>query len=79
MLAIRYDVRPNGHGKLSISMQRVPAGDYETLVDDAPLVAKVIELSTLDRDVRLTTTSLHDEGARWVFAHRLQQHAGEYQ
>jgi hypothetical protein len=27
-------MRPNGHGKLSISMRHVPAGDYEILVGD---------------------------------------------
>jgi len=32
-VAARYDMRPNGHGKLSISMRRVPAEDYEVLVD----------------------------------------------
>jgi hypothetical protein len=32
-VAARYDMRPNGRGKLSISMRRVPAEDYEVLVD----------------------------------------------
>jgi len=31
-VAARYDMRPNGHGKLSISMRHVPAGDYEIIV-----------------------------------------------
>jgi hypothetical protein len=32
-VAARYDMRPNGRGKLSISLRRVPAEDYEVLVD----------------------------------------------
>ena len=36
-VAARYDMRPNGRGKLSISMRHVPAGDYEILVDGAPV------------------------------------------
>lgn len=32
-VAARYDMQPNGRGRLSISMRGVPAGDYEVLVD----------------------------------------------
>jgi len=37
-VAARYDMRPNGRGKLSISMRGVPAGEYEILIDGAPAV-----------------------------------------
>ena len=36
-VAARYDMRPNGHGKLSISMRGVPSEDYEVLVDGVPV------------------------------------------
>jgi len=32
-VAARYDMRPNGRGKLSISLRHVPAEDYEVLID----------------------------------------------
>jgi hypothetical protein len=71
-VAARYDMRPNGHGKLSISMRRVPAGDYEILVDDAP-VATLTPNRAGNAKADFQTRPIRGQGSGKVRPHRKKQ------
>jgi hypothetical protein len=68
-VAARYDMRPNGHGKLSISMRGVPAGDYEILIDGVP-AATLTPNSAGNAKVDFQTRPLRGKGSGKVKPHR---------
>jgi hypothetical protein len=71
-VAARYDMRPNGRGKLSISMRHVPAGDYEILVDGA-LVATLTPNSAGNAKATFRTRLNRGHGSGKVKPHRKKQ------
>ncbi len=68
----RYDMRPNGRGKLSISLRRVPADDYEILVDGAP-VATLTPNPAGNAKVDFRTRPFRGQGSGKVKPHRKKQ------
>jgi hypothetical protein len=76
-VAARYDMRPNGHGKLSISMRRLPAGDYEILVgDDETPVATFTPNRAGNAKIDFQTRPIRGQGSGRVKAHRKKKHLG---
>jgi hypothetical protein len=76
-VAARYDMRPNGHGKLSISMRRVPAGDYEILVgDDETPVATFTPNPAGNAKVDFQTRPIRGQGSGKVKLHRKKKALG---
>jgi len=76
-VAARYDMRPNGHGKLSISMRHLPAGDYEILVgDDENLVATFTPNRAGNAKVDFQTRPIRGQGSGKVKQHRKKKHLG---
>jgi hypothetical protein len=71
-VAARNDMRPNGRGKLSISMRHVPAGDYEILVDGA-LVATLTPNSAGNAKATFRTRLNRGHGSGKVKPHRKKQ------
>lgn len=71
-VAARYDMRPNGHGKLSISMQRVPVDDYEILVDGAR-VATLTPNPAGNAKADFQTRPIRGQGSGKVKPHRKTQ------
>jgi hypothetical protein len=71
-VAARYDMRPNGRGKLSISMRRVPAGDYEVLVDGA-LAATLTPNSGGNAKATFQTRPIRGNGSGKIKPHRKKQ------
>jgi hypothetical protein len=65
-------MRPNGRGKLSISMRHVPAGDYEILVDGAP-VATLTPNSAGNAKATFRTRPNRGHGSGKVKPHRKKQ------
>jgi hypothetical protein len=74
-VAARYDMRPNGHGKLSISMRRVPAGDYEVLVDGAP-AATLTPNSGGNAKATFQTRPIRGNGSGKIRPHSKKQQLG---
>jgi hypothetical protein len=73
-VAARYDMRPNGHGKLSISMKRVPAGDYEILVGDGDTPAATFTPNPAgNAKVDFQTKPIRGKGSGKVKLHRKKQ------
>jgi hypothetical protein len=73
-VAARYDMRPNGHGKLSISMRRVPVDDYEILVgDDETPVATFTPNRAGNAKVDFQTKPIRGQGSGKVKLHRKKQ------
>jgi len=73
-VAARYDMRPNGHGKLSISMRRVPVDDYEILVgDDETPVATFTPNRAGNAKVDFQTKPIRGHGSGKVKLHRKKQ------
>jgi hypothetical protein len=68
----RYDMRPNGHGTLSIDMRRVPANDYELLVDGV-LVAELTPNSAGNAKADFQTKPINGQGAGHAKPHRKKQ------
>jgi hypothetical protein len=76
-VAARYDMRPNGHGKLSISMRHVPAGNYEILVtiDETPTpVASFTPNPAGNAKVDFQTRPIRGHGSGKVKLHRKKKH-----
>ena len=76
-VAARYDMRPNGHGKLSISMRHVPAGNYEILVDidETPTpVASFTPNRAGNAKVDFQTRPIRGQGSGKVKLHRKKKH-----
>ena len=71
-VAARYDMRPNGHGKLSISMRHLPADDYEILVDGTH-VATLTPNRAGNAKVDFQTRPMHGRGSGKVIPHRKKQ------
>jgi hypothetical protein len=71
-VAARYDMRPNGHGKLSISMRRVPAEDYEVLVDGV-LASTLTPNPAGNAKVDFQTKPIRGNGSGKVKPHRKKQ------
>ncbi len=71
-VAARYDMRPNGHGKLSISMRHVPADDYEILVDGTP-VATLTPNRAGNAKVDFQTRPMRGRSSNRVNPHRKKQ------
>jgi hypothetical protein len=71
-VAARYDMRPNGHGKLSISMRRVPAEDYEVFVDGV-LATTLTPNPAGNAKADFQTKPILGNGSRKVKPHRKKQ------
>jgi len=71
-VAARYDMRPNGHGKLSISMRHVPADDYEILVDGTR-VATLTPNPAGNAKADFQTRPMRGHGSGKVKPHRKKQ------
>jgi len=71
-VAARYDMRPNGHGKLSISMRRVPVEDYEVLVDGA-LATTLTPNPAGNAKADFQTKPIRGNGSGKVKPHRKKQ------
>jgi hypothetical protein len=71
-VAARYDMRPNGHGKLSISMRHVPVDDYEILVDDT-LVATLTPNPAGNARADFRTRPIRGQGSGKIKPHRKKQ------
>ena len=71
-VAARYDMRPNGHGKLSISMKNVPVDDYEILVDGTP-IATLTPNPAGNAKADFQTRPLKGKGSGKVKPHRKKQ------
>jgi hypothetical protein len=71
-VAARYDMRPNGHGKLSISMRRVPVDDYEILVDGTP-VATLTPNPAGNAKADFQTRQMRGQGSGKAKPHRKKQ------
>jgi hypothetical protein len=77
-VAARYDRRPNGHGKLSISMRHVPAGDYEILVgDDENPVATFTPNPAGNAKIDFQTRPIRGQGSGKVKLHRQKKAMGD--
>ncbi|MBW2542724.1 MAG: hypothetical protein JRF15_11585 [Deltaproteobacteria bacterium] len=74
-VAARYDMRPNGHGKLSISMRRVPAEDYEILVDGV-LAATLTPNPAGNARADFQTRPIRGNGSGKVKPHHKKQQLG---
>ena len=71
-VAARYDMRPNGHGKLSISMRHVPVDDYEILVDGTP-VATLTPNPAGNAKADFQTRPMRGQGSGKIKPHRKKQ------
>lgn len=74
-IAARYDMRPNGHGKLSISMRRVPTGDYEVLVDGV-LAATLTPNPAGNAKADFQTKPIRGNGSGKIKPHHKKQQLG---
>ncbi len=71
-VAARYDMRPNGRGKLSIAMRGVPAEDYEILVDGV-LAATLTPNPAGNAKADFRTRPSRGQGSGKVKPHRKKQ------
>jgi len=71
-VAARYDTRPNGDEKLSISMRGVPAGDYEVLVDGMR-VATLTPNRTGNAKADFRTRPIRGNGSGMAKPHHMKQ------